>query len=133
MTSERRRFIATGGGLVAAAVAGAIVDAPNVIAQPKIHWRMSTGFTKVFDILLAAAQRLGRILAGLMPEDAEVLGLLALMEIQASRQKARSGPDGAFIPITEQDRARWDQLLIRRGLEALARAEALGGDGPYVL
>lgn len=61
MTSERRRFIATGGGLVAAAVAGAIVDAPNVIAQPKIHWRMSTGFTKVFDILLAAAQRLGRI------------------------------------------------------------------------
>jgi RNA polymerase sigma factor (sigma-70 family) len=79
------------------------------------------------------AQRLGRILAGLMPDDAEVLGLLALMEIQASRLSARSGPDGAFIPLTEQNRARWDQLLIHRGLDALARAEALGGDGPYVL
>ena len=91
--------------------------------------------------LCLEAQRLGRILAGLMPEDApdkaEVFGLLALMEIQASRQKARTGPDGAFIPLTEQDRARWDHLLISRGLDALARAEALGpkvGDvGPYVL
>ena len=76
--------------------------------------------------LCLEAQRLGRMLAGLMPEDAEVLGLLALMEIQASRQKARTGPDGAFIPLTEQDRARWDHLLISRGLDALARAEALG-------
>ena len=83
--------------------------------------------------LCLEAQRLGRILAGLMPEDAEVLGLLALMEIQASRHRARTGPDGAFIPLTEQDRARWDYLLIRLGLDALARAEALGGDGPYVL
>ena len=87
--------------------------------------------------LCLEAQRLGRMLAGLMPEDAEVLGLLALMEIQASRHKARTGPDGAFIPLTEQDRARWDYLLISRGLDALARAEALGpkvGDaGPYVL
>ena len=87
--------------------------------------------------LCLEAQRLGRMLAGLMPEDAEVFGLLALMEIQASRQKARTGPDGAFIPLTEQDRARWDHLLISRGLDALARAEALGpkvGDaGPYVL
>jgi RNA polymerase sigma factor (sigma-70 family) len=87
--------------------------------------------------LCLEAQRLGRMLAGLMPEDAEVLGLLALMEIQASRHRARTGPDGAFIPLTEQDRARWDHLLIRRGLDALARAEALGpkvGDaGPYVL
>jgi RNA polymerase sigma factor (sigma-70 family) len=83
--------------------------------------------------LCLEAQRLGRILAGLMPEDSEVFGLLALMEIQASRTRARSGPDGAVIPITEQDRARWDQLLIRRGLDALARAEALGGSGPYVL
>jgi predicted RNA polymerase sigma factor len=70
-------------------------------------------------------------------EDAEVLGLLALMEIQALRHRARTGPDGAFIPLTEQDRARWDHLLIRRGLDALARAEALGGPvgdwGPYVL
>ena len=79
------------------------------------------------------AQRLGRMLAGLMPADAEVLGLLALMEIQASRLTARTGPDGASLPLPEQDRARWDQLLIRRGLDALARAEALGGAGPYVL
>ena len=91
--------------------------------------------------LCLEAQRLGRMLAGLMPEDApdkaEVFGLLALMEIHASRQKARTGPDGAFIPLTEQDRGRWDHLLISRGLEALARAEGLGpkvGDaGPYVL
>ena len=84
--------------------------------------------------LCAEAQRLGRILAGLMPEEPEVLGLLALMELQASRLPARAGPDGAFIPLTEQNRARWDQLLIRRGLAVLARAEALGGaDGPYAL
>jgi RNA polymerase sigma factor (sigma-70 family) len=83
--------------------------------------------------LCREAQRLGRILAALMPGDAEVLGLLALMEIQASRLAARTAPDGALIPLTEQNRARWDQLLIRRGLAALARAEALGGDGPYVL
>ena len=70
--------------------------------------------------LCLEAHRLGRILAGLMPEDAEVHGLLALMEIQASRQKARTGPDGAFVPLTEQDRARWDHLLIGRGLNALA-------------
>ncbi len=83
--------------------------------------------------LCLEAQRLGRILAGLMPDDAEVFGLLALMEIQASRLPARIGPDGALVPLTEQNRARWDQLMIHRGLEALARAEVLGGDGPYVL
>jgi RNA polymerase sigma factor (sigma-70 family) len=83
--------------------------------------------------LCLEAQRLGRMLAGLMPDDAEVFGLLALMEIQASRLQARIGPDGALVPLTEQNRARWDQLLIRRGLGALARAEALGGDGPYAL
>lgn len=83
--------------------------------------------------LCLEAQRLGRILAGLMPEDAEVFGLLALMEIQASRLHARIGPDGRLVPLTAQDRTRWDQLLIGRGLAALARAEALGGDGPYVL
>jgi len=79
------------------------------------------------------AQRLGRMLAGLMPEESEVFGLLALMEIQASRLPARVGPDGALVPLTEQNRARWDQLLIHRGLDALARAEALGGGGPYML
>jgi len=55
------------------------------------------------------------------------------MELQASRLQARVGPDGALLTLTEQNRNRWDQLLIRRGLDALARAEALGGDGPYVL
>jgi RNA polymerase sigma factor (sigma-70 family) len=84
--------------------------------------------------LCAEAQRLGRILAGLMPREPEVLGLLALMELQASRLSARAGLDGAFIPLTEQNRGRWDQLLIRRGLDALGRAEALGGaNGPYTL
>jgi RNA polymerase sigma factor (sigma-70 family) len=94
----------------------------------------TTGDDLVRPALCAEAQRLGRILAGLMPEETEVLGLLALMELQASRLAARAGPDGAFVPLTGQDRARWDQLLIRRGLDALARAEALGGaDGPYAL
>lgn len=84
--------------------------------------------------LCAEAQRLGRILVGLAPDEPEVHGLLALMEIQASRLSARAGPDGSLIPITEQDRARWDRLLIEAGLAALARAEALGGaDGPYAL
>jgi predicted RNA polymerase sigma factor len=84
--------------------------------------------------LCGEAQRLGRILAALMPEEPEVLGLLALMELQASRLAARAGPDGAFVPLPEQNRARWDQLLIRRGLAALERAEALGGaEGPYAL
>jgi RNA polymerase sigma factor (sigma-70 family) len=88
--------------------------------------------------LCLEAQRLGRVLAGLAPEEAEVFGLLALMEIQASRLPARTGPDGTLVPLPEQNRARWDPLLIRRGLDALARAEALGaqalgGDGPYAL
>ena len=84
--------------------------------------------------LCGEAQRLGRILAALMPDQPDVLGLLALVEIQSSRLAARTGPDGRFVPLTEQNRARWDQLLIRRGLAALDRAEALGGgDGPYVL
>jgi RNA polymerase sigma factor (sigma-70 family) len=84
--------------------------------------------------LCAEAQRLGRILAGLMPDEPEVHGLLALMEIQASRLNARTAPDGTPILLPEQNRARWDQLLIRRGFAALERAEALGGaDGPYAL
>ena len=84
--------------------------------------------------LCAEAQRLGRILAGLAPDEPEVFGLLALMEIQASRLDARTAPDGSLVPLTEQNRARWDQLLIRRGLAALERAEALGGaGGPYAL
>src|SRR5204863_5235912 len=73
------------------------------------------------------ALRLGRILAELAPLEPEVHGLVALMEIQASRSQARVGPGGAPILLLEQNRARWDQLLIRRGLAALERAQALGG------
>jgi RNA polymerase sigma factor (sigma-70 family) len=80
------------------------------------------------------ALRLGRIVAELMPNESEVHGLVALMEIQASRLRARVGPSGEPILLLDQDRARWDQLLIRRGLAALERAEALGGGrGPYGL
>ncbi len=84
--------------------------------------------------LCAEAQRLGRILTGIAPHEPEAFGLLALMEIQASRLKARIGPDGEAVPLPEQDRAHWDWLLIRRGLDALERAEHLdGADGHYAL
>jgi RNA polymerase sigma-70 factor, ECF subfamily len=80
------------------------------------------------------ALRLGRILAELAPEEPEAHGLVALMEIQASRSRARVGPSGEPILLLDQNRARWDQLLIRRGLAALERAEQLGGSsGPYAL
>jgi predicted RNA polymerase sigma factor len=84
--------------------------------------------------LCEEAQRLGRILAGLASEEPEVHGLVALMEIQASRLKARTSANGEPILLLDQDRARWDRLLIRRGLAALERAEMLGGaGGPYAL
>ena len=80
------------------------------------------------------ALRLGRILAELAPEEPEVHGLVALMEIQASRSRARVGPSGEPILLLDQNRGRWDQLLIHRGLAALERAEKLGGaGGPYAL
>jgi len=80
------------------------------------------------------ALRLGRILAGLTPLEPEVHGLVALMELQASRAAARVGPAGEPILLLDQDRGRWDHLLIRRGLAALERAEAPGGGyGPYAL
>ena len=84
--------------------------------------------------LLEEALRLGRILAGLAPEEPEVHGLVALMEIQASRIRARAGPSGEPVLLQDQDRSRWDRLLIRRGLAALRRAEELSGAlGPYTL
>lgn len=88
--------------------------------------------------LCEEALRLGRILAGLAPDEPEVHGLVALMEIQASRLGARTGPSGEPVLLLEQNRARWDQLLIRRGLAALERAEALAArlgraPGPYAL
>jgi RNA polymerase sigma factor (sigma-70 family) len=84
--------------------------------------------------LCEEALRLGRILAELAPLEPEVHGLVALMEIQASRFAARTGPSGEPVLLLDQNRARWDQLLIGRGLAALERAEALGGaQGPYAL
>jgi len=80
------------------------------------------------------ALRLGRILAELAPGEPEVHGLVALMEIQASRAAARVGPSGEPVLLLDQDRSRWDYILVGRGLAALARAEALGGTlGPYAL
>ncbi|MDQ8020688.1 MAG: RNA polymerase sigma factor [Moraxellaceae bacterium] len=83
--------------------------------------------------LCEEALRLGRILAELAPQEPEVHGLVGLMEIQASRARARVGPQGQPILLLDQNRARWDQLLIRRGLAALERAAALGALGPYGL
>lgn len=84
--------------------------------------------------LCEEALRLGRVLAGLVAKEPEVHGLVALMEIQASRIRARTDPSGAPVLLLDQDRARWDQLLIGRGLAALQRAEDLGGAlGPYAL
>ncbi len=84
--------------------------------------------------LMEDALRLGRILTGLAPREPEVLGLLALMELQASRSRARVSPDGEPVLLLDQNRARWDQLLIRRGLSGLERAVAVGGAlGPYGL
>jgi RNA polymerase sigma factor (sigma-70 family) len=84
--------------------------------------------------LCEEAMRLGRILVGLAPGEPEALGLLALMELQAARFPARTGPAGEAIPLMEQDRSRWDFVLIGRGLKGLERAEALGRPlGPYAL
>jgi RNA polymerase sigma factor (sigma-70 family) len=84
--------------------------------------------------LCAEAVRLGRVLAQLAPGESEVHGLVALLEIQASRIAARTGPAGDPVLLLDQDRARWDRLLISRGLAALERAENLGGErGPYAL
>jgi RNA polymerase sigma factor (sigma-70 family) len=84
--------------------------------------------------LCEEALRLGRVLAELTPREPEVHGLVALMEIQASRNRARVGPGGEPVLLLDQDRTRWDRVLIGRGFAALAKAEALGGaDGPYAL
>ena len=84
--------------------------------------------------LCAEALRLGRMLAGLTPNEPETLGLLALMELQASRLAARTGPDGEPVLLLDQDRTRWDQLLIRRALALLDRVDDLGGSaGTYAL
>ena len=83
--------------------------------------------------LCREALRLGRVLAELAPEEGEVHGLVALMEIQSSRERARTGPNGEPVLLLDQDRSRWDRLLIGRGLAALERAGRLGSLGPYGL
>ncbi len=94
----------------------------------------TSGESWVRPTLCAQALRLGRILAGLMPREPEVHGLLSLMELQASRLRARVGPGGEPVLLTDQDRSRWDGLLLQRGLSALARAESLAAPlGPYAL
>lgn len=83
--------------------------------------------------LCEEAMRLGRMLVGLVPEEAEAHGLLALMELQASRARARVGPNGEAVLLADQDRSKWDRLLVTRGRDALRRAEALARPGPYTL
>jgi RNA polymerase sigma-70 factor (ECF subfamily) len=83
--------------------------------------------------LCTEAMRLGRILCGLAPGEPEAFGLVALMEIQASRLRSRVAPDGSPITLLDQDRSLWDRVLINHALRALAHAESLGGSGPYVL
>jgi predicted RNA polymerase sigma factor len=89
---------------------------------------------KTLPDLCGEALRLARLLGGLAPGEPEVLGLVALMHLQAAKLPARTGPGGEPVPLPDQDRSRWSRPLIRRGLAALGRAEALGGTpGPYVL
>ncbi|WP_338177676.1 RNA polymerase sigma factor [Jatrophihabitans sp.] len=83
--------------------------------------------------LCEEAMRLGRMLAALAPEEAEASALVALMELQASRLRARTGPDGGIVTLLDQNRARWDRLLITHGLAALQHAERVGGGGSYLL
>ena len=93
----------------------------------------TTGDDWMRPALCEEALRLGRVLAELAPQEAEVHGLVALMEIQASRSAARVGPSGEAVLLLDQDRSRWHQLLIQRGLASLARAESLGTGGAYTL
>jgi RNA polymerase sigma-70 factor (ECF subfamily) len=145
-------------------IAQRIVRAKRVLSEarvpfelplgPELHARLSSVLEVVYLIfnegysatagddwmrpaLCEEALRLGRILAGLAPREPEVHGLVALMEIQASRSRARTGPGGEPVLLLDQDRSRWDQLLIRRGVAALERSESLareeGERGPYAL
>jgi RNA polymerase sigma factor (sigma-70 family) len=93
----------------------------------------TSGSTWARPALCAEAMRLGRIVCGLAPGEPEAFGLIALMEIQASRLRARVAADGAPITLLDQDRSRWDRVLINHALRALAHAGALGGTGTYVL
>ncbi|WP_430784396.1 DUF6596 domain-containing protein [Actinoplanes sp. G11-F43] len=136
-------------------IARRIAAAKRTLAEEGVAYRTSTQLSSVLEVvylifnegyaatsgtgliradLCLEALRLGRMLAVLAPDEAEVHGLVALMEIQQSRSAARTGPDGEPIPLHEQNRGRWDQLLIRRGFAAMLRAREAGGPaGPYVL
>ncbi len=142
-------------------IAQRIVRAKRTLAEARVHFEVPRGaelaarLSSVLEVvylvfnegysatagddwmrpaLCEEALRLGRILAELAPKEPEVYGLVALMEIQASRSAARVGPSGEPVLLLDQDRARWDHVLVRRGLAALERAEQLGGAlGPYAL
>jgi len=144
-----------------ATVAQRIVRAKRTLAEARVPFEVPTGadrdarLSSVLEVVYAIfnegyaatagddwmrpalcedALRLGRILARLAPDEPEVHGLVALMEIQASRLRARTGPSGEPILLLDQDRGRWDRILIHRGLAALERAEELAGAlGPYTL
>jgi RNA polymerase sigma factor (sigma-70 family) len=120
------------GGLERVARLAAVLEVIYLIFNE--GYAATTGTDWVRPALCEEALRLGRVLAELIPTEPEVHGLVALMEIQASRLRARVGPSREAILLLDQDRARWDRLLIRRGLAALDRAERLGGAmGPYAL
>ncbi|MEU4688158.1 DUF6596 domain-containing protein [Actinoplanes sp. NPDC023714] len=132
-----------------------IADAKRTLAEAGVAYEPSGSLASVLEVvylifnegyaatsghdlirseLTLEALRLGRLLAGLAPDEAEAHGLVALMEIQQSRSAARTGPRGEPVPLHEQNRGRWDRLLIRRGFAAMLRARAAGGSpGPYVL
>jgi RNA polymerase sigma factor (sigma-70 family) len=118
---------------------GADVDARLASVLEVVYLIFNEGYTATSGVswarpeLCAEAIRLGRMLSALAPDEPEAHGLVAMMEIQASRLAARVAPDGTPITLLDQDRSRWDRLLIQHALAALERAEALGGSGPYVL
>jgi RNA polymerase sigma factor (sigma-70 family) len=121
-------------------VAQRIVRAKRTLAEARVPFELPDArelgarLSWVRADLCEEALRLGRVLTGLAPGEPEAHGLVALMEIQASRLRARVGPEGEPVLLLDQDRARWDRLLIGRGLAALERAEQLGGTlGPYAL
>jgi RNA polymerase sigma factor (sigma-70 family) len=131
LTEARVPFEVPRGGELAARLASVLEVIYLVFNE---GYSATTGDDWIRPALCEDALRLGRILAELAPSEAEVHGLVALMEIQASRLPARVGPEGEPVLLLDQNRARWDLLLIRRGLAALDRAEALGGiRGPYAL
>ena len=131
LTEARVRFEVPGGAERMARLAS-VLEVIYLIFNE--GYSATAGEDWVRPALCEEALRLGRILAELVPADPEVHGLVALMEIQASRLRARVGPSGEPVLLLDQDRTRWDRLIIRRGLTALERAERLGGAmGPYAL